>query len=399
MMKPKRSRVFFLVPALIVFISLTASAAFADCPNQVDSSGADALQMLVLGDSIMWGQGLRDDEKFSSRVKCWLQEQTGREVKLHMEAHSCAVISGSALAQPTFTTSDGEVNLVSPTITEQLDHAVQFYKQIQVTPALILMNGCINDVGVKNLLAASTPIEDLRAQVRQNCGEKMQTLLQRVRNNFPQAEVVVTSYYPIVSSLTADNAFLRLLVKELNNQRPEARHMTDKEMRQRLIAISNEWYKTSTASLAEAVMKTNGAGADPRVRFVELQFGPEHLFAAPESLLWTFLFASTHLSGFAKVVVLLSFGTAAYKADDHMRDSRIKSCKETFKKPKGIKEDKKQKEDREDLFLTCRYASLGHPNHMGALVYTEAIKGQLLQVINRAGWKRDRIAHSEDKKQ
>ena len=81
-----------------------------------------------------------------------------------------------------------------------------------------------------------------------------------------------------------------------------------------------------------------------------------------------------------------------------MLESRIKSCKETFRKPNDGKEDKKQKGDREDLFLTCRYASLGHPNHMGALVYTEAIKGQLLQVIDRAGWKRNsRMAHSEDK--
>ncbi len=376
---------------LVLLLSFSASSAFADCPQPVKSSGGDALQMLVLGDSIMWGQGLRDDEKFTSRMKCWLQEQTNREVKLHMEAHSGAIISGAASARPAFTADDGEVNLVSPTINDQLDHAVQFYKQNETAPALILMNGCINDVGVKNLLAASTPLEDLRAQVRQNCGEKMQTLLLRVRKSFPQAEVIVTSYYPIVSRQTADNAFLRLLVKELNNQRPEARHLSDKEMRERLVAISDEWFKTSTASLAEAVMKTNTAfeSSSARVRFVELQFGPEHLFAAPESLLWTFLFASTKVSGFTKVLVLLSFGTAAYKANDHMLESRIKSCKETFRKPNDGKEDKKQKGDREDLFLTCRYASLGHPNHMGALVYTEAIKGQLLQVIDRAGWKRN----------
>jgi hypothetical protein len=72
-----------------------------------------------------------------------------------------------------------------------------------------------------------------------------------------------------------------------------------------------------------------------------------------------------------------------------VRESRIKSCEAVYKKPKGVKEDKKQKADREDLFLICRYASLGHPNHMGALVYTEAIKGLLLPLIDRAGWKRD----------
>ena len=198
------NRVSLRVSTLIVSIFLTASAAFADCPNQVTPSGGDPLQMLVLGDSIMWGQGLRDEEKFSSRVKCWLQEQTNREVRAHVEAHSGAVISGAALAQPTFTTSDGEVNLTSPTINEQLDHAIQFYKQNEATPALILLNGCINDIGVKNLLAASTPLEDLRTRVRQSCGEKMQLLLQRVRNSFPQSLVVVTGYYPIVSLQTAD---------------------------------------------------------------------------------------------------------------------------------------------------------------------------------------------------
>ena len=376
---------------MVVLLFLTTRTAFGDCP--VNPIGSNPLQMLVIGDSIMWGQGLREDEKFSTRVKCWLQQKTDREVKLHMEAHSGAVISGSVAARLPFVSSDGEVNMTSPTINEELDHAIEYYEQNHASPALILMNGCINDVGVKTLLAASTPLEDVRAQARQNCGEKMQLLLQRVTSSFPQAQVIVTSYYPIVSTQTADNAFLRQLVKKLNNQRPEARRMTDKEMRQRLVAISDEWYKTSTASLADAVMRTNGAATPvlllPRVMFAEIQFGPEHVFAAPETLLWTFLFASTNVSGFAKIVVLLSFGTAAYKANDHVRESRIKSCEQAFKKPKGVKETKEQKEAREDLFLICRYASLGHPNHMGALVYTEAIKGQLLQVIDKAGWKRD----------
>jgi lysophospholipase L1-like esterase len=375
---------------LIIFLFLTVTAAFADCPNQAETPAGDPLPMLVIGDSIMWGQGLKDEEKFSTRVQCWLQEKTNREVKLHVEAHSGAIVSGSASTPSAYITSDGEVNQTTPTINEELDHAIRFYHESQTSPALVLMNGCINDIGVKNLLAASTPLEGLRSQVRQACGEKMQTLLRRVRNSFPEAQIVVTGYYPIVSSLTADNAFLRLLVKKLNNQRPEARKMTDKEMRQRLVTISDEWYKTSTASLAEAVMKTNAAEFSvPKVMFAEINFGPEHVFAAPQTLLWTFLFASTNASGFAKVVILLSFGTAAYKANDHVRENRIKSCEATYKKPKGVKEDKKQKEDREDLFLICRYASLGHPNHMGALVYTEAIKGLLLPLIDKAGWKRD----------
>jgi len=384
-MTPKPPHKIIPLPlVLVVLFLLSATSALADCPDPVNPSVNSPLQMLVIGDSIMWGQGLREEEKFSSRVKCWLQERTAREVKVHVEAHSGAVISGAAAAKPTFTAASGEVNLTTPTINDQLDHAIQFYQEDRTSPSLILMNGCINDVGVKNLLAASTPLEDLRAQTRKSCGEDMRALLQRVRNSFPESHVLVMGYYPLVSQLTDDNAFLRLLVKELNNQRPEARRMTDKEMRARLIAISDEWYKTSTASLMEAVNKTNAAGSLPKAMFVEIQFGPEHVFAAPDTLLWNFVFASTNASGFAKVIVLLSFGTAAYKPNDQVRESRVKSCEQTFQKPKGVKEDKDHKNARRDLFLICRYASLGHPNQWGALIYTEAIKGQLQSLIE--GW-------------
>ena len=392
-MTPKPLHHLLLQLGLLILLFLTAGQAFGACQNETKPSATPPLQMLVLGDSIMWGQGLRDEEKFSSRVKCWLQEKINREVKVHVEAHSGAVIAAAPGAKLNFATANGEVNLPTPTINEQLDNAIQFYKQDRSSPALIFLNGCINDVGVKNLLAASTQLDDIRARASKSCGEDMYGLLQRVRKNFSQSYVLVTSYYPIVSTQTDDNAFLRLLVKKLNNQKPEARQMSDKEMRARLIAISDEWYKTSTASLVAAIAKANENSASdssaPKMMFVEIQFGPEHVFAAPDTLLWNFMFASTNLTGFTRAIVLLSFGTAAYKTNDHVRESRIRSCEETFKKPQGIKEDKDQKNSRQDLFLICRYASLGHPNQMGALIYTEAIKAQLEQLIDKAGWKQD----------
>jgi lysophospholipase L1-like esterase len=380
---------------LTVLILFTAVPAAAQCAKTSPVSG-DPFQMLVLGDSIMWGQGLRPEEKFSTRVSCWLQEKISRPVSVHVEAHSGAVISNVNTPARQFSTTDGEVNQSTPSINEELDHAVEFYRTINSAPALILLNGCINDVGVKTILAASTSLELLRARAQQSCGADMQLLLRRVKTSFPHSQILITSYYPIVSSQTDDNAFLRLLVKKLNSQGPDAHRMSDKEMRQRLVTISEEWYTISTASLLEAIKLTNAApefSTTPAVRFVEIQFGPEHMFAAPDTLLWNFMFASTNVSGFAKVVVLLSFGSAAYKANDHVRESRIKSCEQTYKKPKGLKEDKARKQVREDLFLICRYASLGHPNQMGALIYTEAIKGQLLNIIDTAGWKRDNNSH------
>jgi len=394
-LKPFQQALFLPVGLVVLFL-LTTTTAAAGCPNEFKPTDTAPLQMLVLGDSIMWGQGLREEEKFSSRIKCWLQEKTNQEVKVHVEAHSGAVLFADSGSSFGFTSANGEVNLPNPTINEQLDHAIQFYNEDRSSPALILLNGCINDVGVKSLLAVSTQLDDLRSRARKSCGEDMHALLQRLRRSFPQSQVLVTSYYPIVSVQTDDNAFLRLMVKKLNSQNPEARRMSDKEMRARLIAISDEWYTTSTARLMEAVARINAEASPastPRVRFVEIQYGSEHVFAAPDTLLWNFMFASTNARGFAKVIVLLSFGTAAYKTNDHVRESRIKSCEQAFKKPKGIKEDKHQKNLREDLFLICRYASLGHPNQMGALIYTEAIKAQLLQVIDKAGWNQDLFAH------
>lgn len=57
-------------------------------------------RMLVLGDSVMWGQGLADEHKFSYRVREWICEQRSNgscpdkdDVQIHVEAHSGAVIA------------------------------------------------------------------------------------------------------------------------------------------------------------------------------------------------------------------------------------------------------------------------------------------------------------------
>lgn len=386
------SKAFFIAAGLSLFFFLTASRAFAGCPNEIRPSAEDPLHMLVLGDSIMWGQGLKLEQKAWWRVKCWLQDKTGREVKERIEAHSGAVIAASSRARSRFKSNDGEVNLPFPTVNEELDHALEIYGENRSKVNLILVNGCINDIDVSNLLNAAAVPDGLRQQISYRCGAGMHELLRRITEGFPGAYVIVTGYYRIISSSTADNAFIRMLVKKLNNKRPEARHMTDKEMRSRLITLSELWYKVSTASLSDAVSKVNTElgerSLSPRAMFVEIDFWPEHSFSAANTLLWNFMFGSTNLSGFRQVIAALSFGTAAYKPNDDVRENRIKSCNETFKPPKEGKENEAEKRFRKDSLLICKYASLGHPNKMGALIYAEAIKGRLQWLIDKAGWKR-----------
>ncbi len=391
MIRKRISKQLFLVFSLGLLLLTVAGTARADCPGGFKPAAGAPLEMLVLGDSIMWGQGLKPEQKFTWRIKCWLEEKTNREVRQNVFAHSGALITTTGV--PRFKSKDGEVNLPYPSINEELDQAREFYGPAAANVNLILVDGCINDVDVSNLLNVTTDHNWLRERINNSCKVGMHDLLKRVTESFPNAQVVVPSYYRIISDSTADNAFIRLLAKSLNNDNPEARRMTDKEMRERLIKLSELWYRVSTANLREAVEVTNADLATknlpPRVSFVEIDFWPEHSFSADDTLLWNFMFGSTNLSGLRKFIVILSFGTNAYKPNDRVREDRIRSCKETFQAPKDKKETDVEKRERKDRLLICRYASLGHPNQMGALVYTEAIKGQLQWIIGRAGWKRN----------
>ena len=122
---PKKPLMIAVGLSIVLF--LAAGSALADCPGDVKPSAENPMLMLVLGDSIMWGQGLKPEQKFSWRVKCWLQEKTGREVQTRVEAHSGAHLLGTSPSPPRFKSNDGEVNLPYPTINEQVDNAAEFY--------------------------------------------------------------------------------------------------------------------------------------------------------------------------------------------------------------------------------------------------------------------------------
>jgi lysophospholipase L1-like esterase len=384
------SSIAAIVMGILALAAVNSGFAQQPAPDSSKSTSRDPLHMLVLGDSIMWGQGLKTPDKAWWRLKNWLQERTGRDVSERIEAHSGAAIEATPGSER-FTSQDGEVNLLTPTINEQVDAARKYYGDpAQVD--LILVSGCINDVDVRNLLDAATALDVLEVSIREKCGGRMRSLLQRITREFPNAHVVVSSYYRIISPLSDDNSFARLLVKKLTTQKPEARRMSDKQMRENLVAISELWHKVSTRSLVQAVEAVNSElgqrAAKQKILFAEIQFSSEHAFSAPDTLLWNFMFGSTNLSGLRHAIVVLTLGTAAYKPNDEVRGRRSKSCKETYKRPKGKREDKAQKEEREVKYLACRYASLGHPNKTGALIYTEAIKGQLQWLINTTGWLR-----------
>ena len=56
-------------------------------------SGGRPFTVVALGDSVMWGQGLRPENKLAALVQAGLQHRIGRQVDLHVFAHSGATIA------------------------------------------------------------------------------------------------------------------------------------------------------------------------------------------------------------------------------------------------------------------------------------------------------------------
>jgi len=347
----------------VTLLLLTAAAGLSqEPPNNQRSSRP--VQMLVLGDSILWGQGLKTEHKTWHHIKVWLQKNTGRPVVERIEAHSGAVIERSSLTD-NLTSSNPEVNVGLPTINDQIDHALQFYPDPSQVD-LILLSGCGNDVGVQKLLNASS-VGEVDEMIQAKCGTPMENLLRRIGNTFPSAHVIVTGYYPFFSDQTRNDFVLKGLGRRFfKAQRDGDVRMSSKEVFERLKLNSKQWYDTSNMQIAEAVHKVNAEIGQKRITFARIDFPGPYSFAASQTRLWGF-----NRSPFRMALLFLSFGKVLLPGNDDVRKQRSASCDELYKAPENETSEKKRA--RKALRLFCRYASLGHPNRKGALLYADSI--------------------------
>jgi lysophospholipase L1-like esterase len=371
---------YSILAALAVIVFISPLPVYGQI-NQPATPGRQ-LNLLVLGDSIAWGQGLRDEHKAWYLVKTWLEANPGTQVSETVLAHSGAVIGtagepGGNLGPPL----DGEVNRGVPSINDQIESALRAYAD----PArvdLVMVDGCINDLDARRLLNADNTPQAIRELARQKCGPPVEALLTRIAGSFPNAHVIVTGYYPILSEGTARDIFMRAMTKRLYTG---TARMNDKQLRARLIEISREWYEGSNQMLADAAAKVDAQltarGSRQRALFAEVNFLPEHSFAASQSRLWGF-----DASWIRKLLVILTLGRVTLKTNDEQRNQRGTSCKNTLKALAG--ETKQQKATRENRIMLCRLAAIGHPNRRGAQMYADAINDQLKLLISGPGWLR-----------
>jgi lysophospholipase L1-like esterase len=376
-------------PAKLYFLAAAAALLLFPTAGHAQNSRERPLNLLVLGDSIFWGQGLREEHKASHLVESWLQQQTGREVRELMEAHSGALIGSvepvpnpAALDPPH--NLDGELSRATPTINEQIDHAVRAFTNPALVD-LVLVNGCINDLDSRRLLNAANTPENIRELAQAKCGEPVEALLTRITTVFPAAHVVIIGYYPILTEKSANDLFMRALAKRFYAPPPGASKMNDKTLRARLIAISREWYQTSDQTLSAAARTVDtqlaARGSHQRVLFADAGFHPENAFAAKESRLWGF-----DASWLRKMLVVFTLGRVPLRSNDERRAYRSDLCKSFYKKPAS--ETPEQKATRADRLMRCRLAAVAHPNRKGAAMYAEAIGQALKPIVTAGAWPR-----------
>jgi lysophospholipase L1-like esterase len=357
----KRQGIF----AVSILFFAVATALSQEVQTGSNQQSVRPLQMLVLGDSILWGQGLKTDNKTWHHVKVWLEQSTGRQVVERIEAHSGAVIERSALAD-NLTSSNSEVNLGLPTINDQIDNAMRFYSDPS-TVDLVLLSGCGNDVGVQKLLDASSTgeVDDM---TKAKCRRPVERILRRITTAFPAAQVILTGYYPFFSEQTRNDFVLKGLARRFFKSRRDDGNvrMSSKEVFERLEVNSRYWHQASNATLAEAVSTINAELGQQRVVFVEVEFPAAYSFAAPQTHLWGF-----NRSPFRMALLFLSLGKVLLPTNDDVRKQRSASCDDLYKKEQN--ETAEQKGNRKALLLFCRYASLGHPNRKGAQLYADSI--------------------------
>lgn len=314
--------------------------------------------MICLGDSVMWGQGLEESTKFTSLVKSWLERMLpGRSVNRLVYARSGATIG-----------PDGEIPDAShvkawmndPTLGEVPCSWPWVQQQVAVARAdlagrriganfvdLVLLDGGANDLGITTFLNAGKSTDEIRNKSAEFCGTQMTDLLGRVRSTFPSAKILVTGYYPIVSvetDLLALAVLLSILLPGVGGALTVA-------IRSKLTALSDAWYEASNDDLAGAVASINArasvSSGTPAAAFARVPWGAMYSYAASNPRLW--------LAGLP---------------NDPVYWQRQRACAAAGPGKMGNP--------------LCLDAKIGHPNPSGAAAYAAACQDQLAQYL--PGW-------------
>jgi lysophospholipase L1-like esterase len=295
-------------------------------------------RILGLGDSIIWGQGLLPEEKFTTLVQQALLPAHPEGVTLESLAHSGAVIGANGA---TGTPQVEEVPASRLSIIEQCDGFASSPDNVD----LVIMNGGINDVGVATILNPLALIPSLDAKLVHACHDGMLVLLKKVSAKFSKStcRILVAGYYPILSAMS-DPVGVSKLLSLFGVAVPDFLEK-DFDFINPVFNRCEAFFKDSTTQLMKAIADAG----DPRITFVPSGFTDANSAFVPNtSLLWSLTL------------------TDDLAPQDPVAPSRHPLCEAAYPNPVQVL-------DRE----ICYRASAGHPNVQGAVQFSKQIMGAL----------------------
>src|SRR5579859_2307016 len=340
---------------------MSSILAFAQSPacmvnDSLHFGTGNSFPMLILGDSTTWGNGLADTpnknkfHKFGSLVAQWIADAQKVRVDLVVLAHSAATLEDNG--QDDGRRFPGSANYRYPVVVKQ---AQCLNEQDRNQVKLVLLDGCLNDVGAFEIVNPSRNEAWVRNSTTEHCGDPVRTMLTQVATLYPNALIVITGYFPIISEKSdiADllNFFRQFFPQDRTSMRLQtyrARAVPSEAIQARSTSAGNAklFYDLSNQLISDAVAAANAALSSKRIVFVEVRFGPNNAFGAPKAWLWPI---PTVFSGF----------------DEEYFERQAPCLQAYFGEFAG--------------FETCRIDSTGHPNITGASAYACSIERVLTQ--------------------
>jgi lysophospholipase L1-like esterase len=345
-----------------------AGRAVAQIPVFGSENAAKPFEILVLGDSIASGHGLKEDQKFYTLTKNWLETevfQNKRAVNLKVKAHSGTTLAlhadvAKALEAAEVDEAEAlhpEINVDFPTAEKQIDIAVREYGAGEKEADLVIVTCGINDITTTVILDPFGDDEQLRRDIAKYCRDSMTDLLRKAGAAFPNAQIALVGYFPLVSPKTASGRFFNALLEVYDLPRP-LKPLANNPLTKQFFKIfhkksarrSRLWVAESNRRFREAVAEFNVGFEKPRAVFIESPITEENCFGTRNPLVF----------GMGK----------GGRTEDPTYDERAVECRNvapTLQNIPGLKYS----------VPFCQISGLAHPNVEGARAYAEAIKAGL----------------------